>query len=444
MADSLVSPLEMVARMKELFLLRPVWTTRQFSFNSLLGQRYWVLKEAMPYNAYFTSNGPMGKLWSHWGYDPALDAKSRHYMVVQFRMNIPEYERLNARICTAMQKKGIESNGLGLGISLDTLAWVETELGDQLTAELNDSIPFLMFGGSVIRKRFMQVQPCNVPFPAIIDFFRKAKILPVWNAETGWYSPEALKYLRLLLLQTFNDRVDELLENIPPLPKGSIAQPTEELGFPVSMFTTQAIYDAIPEDTAQSLKEVEENNRLLKPLIRQETMQKFKPQLQKRVRSSIVDGTVVKKHRKKAKVEQPPPWVTTADAATKASTAEEERPAQDSQVSAIPSTLLDIMPVPMPVSVTVVPGIPKQAISAALPRAPVIAPVTAKMPQAKKVTAATVQKSVKSAKAPSPPAPSAQQMIHSQIEASQPFGMVFSSGSEYESNFEDSSEDEDS
>jgi len=443
-ADTVVTPEEMVARMKVLFRRRPVWTVKQFAFNSLLGQRYWVLKESLPYEAYFTSNGPMRQLWSQWGYDPGQDTKSRHYMVVHFRMNEPEFQRMNGRIIAAVQARGLYPAGLGL--NLDSLQWVESELGDQLTAvELNSVVPFLVFGSSVVRKRFMNIQPCNVPYQSVIDFFAKAKILPVWNAETGWYSPQALKALRLLLLQAFDDRLSELLKNLPPVP-AKVTRPQDDLGFPSEMFATQAIYDAMPDVAARSLREVEENNAELKPLVRGESVDKFKKQQTKRAgiatssssaSSSSAAGAAA---RKKVKVEP-------------------RRHAQGdlhlgSSASAVPRAALlgltamgpTAMPAPIPGSLVL--SAPLVALPAALPvpgvnvaphvTAPVAAAVAAPVPPlrpspVRAVASAPPKKPAHGAKVAAAAVPSAQQIMHSQIEGSQPFGMVLSSGSEFNS-----------
>ncbi|KAF8362704.1 tftc-5 [Pristionchus pacificus] len=95
----------------ELFEERPLWTRVAVAYRTKLEET--LLKSLLQKYAFYINNGPWGRLWCKFGYDPRKDPNSVLYqtLMVSFRQHtkIPERQRL--KVSTSERKLGDEGEG---------------------------------------------------------------------------------------------------------------------------------------------------------------------------------------------------------------------------------------------------------------------------------------------------------------------------------------------
>ena len=259
-----------ISLLQNLFKARPCWARRQLDANKLLQTSLNLIKDVLPYVAFWISMGPFKDLWNRWEYDTSKTTGSRHYQIIQVRLSLDFWNSLNKRVHDSLSN--VRANRC---INLDTLKWEPLNNNDE--EDHSDMIPLKMFNNQV--KRVISVQICQVPSKDILDFVRRMNVNPQYDKSTGWYSEKATALLRQRLTQYLSERVNEFIKQYTEETGNSKSSSSssktdggsknveEKLGFPTSMWEWQRRYEDLPTVFASTRDEQAENENTLRAMI---------------------------------------------------------------------------------------------------------------------------------------------------------------------------------
>jgi hypothetical protein len=274
---------EVIDAYKRLLALRPVWAKRMLDLHGMFrdaGQTHFF-KTMLPYFSFYYKSGPMKDLWCNFGYDPAANASSRLYQVINVRLTAAHWMDIKRKISRWVgdSQASTHAANLDTGMMEDLNGQRLDEVNTTGRVDLDkNSTPVMMFG-TLIKRQFA-CQVVGVTDEKFVEFVREAQVLEEWDKTTGWYTDKTLKLMRQFLLQTLDRKVAELVSKpIQYTTKACILVTGEknpektEHGFAQSVFDWQAKYLALPVKKAESFEALidneEELNLRLAPLYRE-------------------------------------------------------------------------------------------------------------------------------------------------------------------------------
>uniref|UniRef100_A0A1I7VS03 General transcription factor 3C polypeptide 5 n=2 Tax=Loa loa TaxID=7209 RepID=A0A1I7VS03_LOALO len=177
--------------LQKLFEERPMWT--RVGILKKTGLDDGLIKILLQKFAFYILNGPWGRLWCRFGYDPRTDPNAKQYqsVMVTFRQHakIPERQRL--KIVT----KNSERPGHVSVTSASSLAPAIPSTYGSLTDE---HIDYMYTPGELPRVRQMWYCICDVKLPVAEEITRKEFFAHSERADpqNGWLPPKAIDRIR--------------------------------------------------------------------------------------------------------------------------------------------------------------------------------------------------------------------------------------------------------
>ncbi|VDP16928.1 unnamed protein product, partial [Onchocerca flexuosa] len=186
--------------LQDLFEERPMWT--RVGILKKTGLDDGLIKTLLQKFAFYILNGPWGRLWCRFGYDPRIDpnvclhidnislgsAKQYQSVMVTFRQHakIPERQRL--KIVTVSMNKNSERPGHVSVTSASSLAPAIPSTYGSLTEE---HIDYMYIPGELPRVRQMWYCICDVKLPIAEEIVRKEFFAHSEKADpqNGWLPP---------------------------------------------------------------------------------------------------------------------------------------------------------------------------------------------------------------------------------------------------------------
>ncbi|GMT14491.1 hypothetical protein PFISCL1PPCAC_5788 [Pristionchus fissidentatus] len=157
----------------ELFEERPLWTRVAVAYKTKLEET--LLKSLLQKFAFYINNGPWGRLWCKFGYDPRKDPNSVSYqtLMVSFRQHtkIPERQRLK-------------------------VSTTERKFGDE--GETINSVNYVYCPGTLPKVRQMWYSLCDIEIPSAQELLRKNQSLE-FVPDSGFISVSTLDQIRLFI-----------------------------------------------------------------------------------------------------------------------------------------------------------------------------------------------------------------------------------------------------
>jgi len=258
--------------MKRAFERRAAWR-QAVLFDTGVCSKY-LFKDAMVMAAFYFTTGPLKDYWVRWGYDPARDPQSRLLQPVQVRLSSAYWRDLNARVWNRLS--GVQR--AGQCINLDTMSWAAMDDADKEEGEREQQkIPMVLFETKVKASFAFQVNSLHAE--ELLEMVRRAKVLPAWDATTGWYSEEMLDLFSVRVLQHLQQKVDEFIAQYAQLgarsgsaaPSSAAARPAkayeDQPGFSYKLWEWQERYEELPVVAAQSRSEIAESERHVGALV---------------------------------------------------------------------------------------------------------------------------------------------------------------------------------
>ncbi|MFH4975235.1 hypothetical protein AB6A40_001944 [Gnathostoma spinigerum] len=177
--------------LSELLLERPMWTRVAICRRTGLDDS--ILKTVIQKFCFYILNGPWGRLWCKFGYDPRRDPEAKKYqsVMVTFRQHsrIPERQRL---------KVVNLSTDRALPVSLTGSAMLSPAHGSSLNVPGSFSIDYSYHPGQLPRVRQMWYSICDVHLPEAEEILRKEyfQLGNQADVNNGWLPPNAIDEIR--------------------------------------------------------------------------------------------------------------------------------------------------------------------------------------------------------------------------------------------------------
>uniref|UniRef100_A0A914ZJH1 Transcription factor IIIC subunit 5 HTH domain-containing protein n=1 Tax=Parascaris univalens TaxID=6257 RepID=A0A914ZJH1_PARUN len=173
--------------LQELFEERPMWT--RIAILRRTGLEDFLLKSLLQKYAFYILNGPWGRLWCRFGYDPRIDPKAKMYqsVMVTFRQHskIPERQRLKVNT----------ERVLPSSLSSSTpVPYMSVPFGQAAI----ETIDYGYSPGQLPRVRQMWYCICDVRLPLAEEIVRKEYFAQGDRADDqhGWLPPDAIDRIR--------------------------------------------------------------------------------------------------------------------------------------------------------------------------------------------------------------------------------------------------------
>ncbi|CDS36019.1 locus tagral transcription factor 3C polypeptide 5 [Echinococcus multilocularis] len=195
---------------EKLFRRRPIWGKA-----SLVHSLNWkrvrecAIKTILPAYAYYMPNGPWGRVWVRFGYDPCKDPSSRMYQTVDYRVRSP---RLQAKLCIsgrrprADDREDTDPSGSDVDEARDT-STIDATLAAMRSGE--SSLPVHASSKSTSAFRFSKTswpdarqilyQLVDIDVPEVVEMLAAPMCRTVCDPNYGWMPADYQKTIREIM-----------------------------------------------------------------------------------------------------------------------------------------------------------------------------------------------------------------------------------------------------
>ncbi|VDO03357.1 unnamed protein product [Rodentolepis nana] len=238
---------------EKLFQHRPIWSKAAL-VHSLKWKRIreFAIKTILPAYAYYVPNGPWGRVWVKFGYDPCKHSSSRVYQTVDYRVRLP---RLQAMLCLSGRRpraddredaelSGSDLEELGESTTLD-VSLAAAHAGEtpepvhaSQKSNINASFDLLIFPRFIaINTLLLQTsaflfskdswpdakqilyQLIDIDIPEVVEMLAVPVSRQNCDSIYGWMPNDYQKTIRALMtryLETWVKMSNQTIEMIPP------------------------------------------------------------------------------------------------------------------------------------------------------------------------------------------------------------------------------------
>nr|CDS28332.1 elongator complex protein 2 [Hymenolepis microstoma] len=195
---------------EKLFHHRPIWSKAAL-VHSLKWKRIreFAIKTILPAYAYYVPNGPWGRVWVRFGYDPCKHSSSRVYQTVDYRVRLP---RLQAMLCLSGRRpraddredaelSGSDLEELGESTTLDvSLAAAHTgETPEPSHASQKSTSAFLFSKDSWPDAKQILYQLIDIDIPEVVEMLAVPVSRQTCDSVYGWMPNDYQKTIRALM-----------------------------------------------------------------------------------------------------------------------------------------------------------------------------------------------------------------------------------------------------
>ncbi|EUB56699.1 General transcription factor 3C polypeptide 5 [Echinococcus granulosus] len=195
---------------EKLFRRRPIWGKA-----SLVHSLNWkrvrecAIKTILPAYAYYMPNGPWGRVWVRFGYDPCKDPSSRMYQTVDYRVRSP---RLQAKLCIsgrrprADDREDTDPSGSDVDEARDT-SIIDATLAAMRSGESPSPVHASSKSTSAFRfsktswpdARQILYQLVDIDVPEVVEMLAAPMCRTVCDPNYGWMPADYQKTIREIM-----------------------------------------------------------------------------------------------------------------------------------------------------------------------------------------------------------------------------------------------------
>ncbi|VDM18750.1 unnamed protein product [Hydatigera taeniaeformis] len=191
---------------EKLFRRRPIWGKAAL-VHSLNWKRVreCAIKTILPAYAYYVPNGPWGRVWIRFGYDPAENPSSRIYQTVDYRVRSP---RLQAKLCISGRRPRVDDredtdfSGSDVDEAKDTslvdaaLAAMHSESPSPVHASSKSTSAFRFSKTSWPDARQILYQLVDIDVPEVVEMLAAPMCRKICDPNHGWMPADYQKTIR--------------------------------------------------------------------------------------------------------------------------------------------------------------------------------------------------------------------------------------------------------
>ncbi|KAM7539777.1 hypothetical protein Aperf_G00000042885 [Anoplocephala perfoliata] len=212
---------------EKLFQRRPIWSKAAL-IHSLKWKRVreCTIKIILPAYAYYVPNGPWGRVWVRFGYNPCADSSSRIYQTVDYRVRLP---RLQAMLCIsgrrtrADDRDEIDLSGSEVEEIRDSsvvdASLAATHAGESPTvthASLKSTSAFLFSKDSWPDARQILYQLIDIDVPEVVEMLAAPVTRETCDAVCGWMPNDYQKTIRAIMTRYLESWFDDPMTTARP------------------------------------------------------------------------------------------------------------------------------------------------------------------------------------------------------------------------------------